>query len=101
MSDEATSSGAGVEIPKTEGMVPGGRQGELPVRRDDNVGNEMVMSMKDSLGITVTVFIASQLPDNDRLVWDERLDAIRPQESWTGIYYLLTRSISCPDFRRR
>ena len=49
-------------------MVPRGRQGELPVRRDDNIGNEMVMSMKDSLGITVTVFITSQLPDNDRLV---------------------------------
>lgn len=51
-------------------MVPGRGQSKLTVRGDDDIGNEVIVSMKYALGITVRVVFASQLPDNDGLVCD-------------------------------
>lgn len=69
VSNETAGGQSSVEVPKTEGMVPRGGKGKLAVRRDNDIGNEMVVAMENSLGVTVRILVASQLPNNDTLVW--------------------------------
>lgn len=69
VANEATSGVASVEVPEAEGVIPGRRQSELAVRRDNDIRNEVVVAMKDALGVAVGVLVAGQLPDNDSLVY--------------------------------
>lgn len=69
VANEAAGSQSRVKIPETEGMIPRSRESELAVRRDNDVRHEVVMSMEDSFWVSVRVIIASQLPDNDGLVY--------------------------------
>ncbi len=68
VANETTRCDAGMEIPKSEGVVPRGRQGELAVRRDDNVGNKVVMAVQNSFWVSVRVFVAGELPHDDSFV---------------------------------
>ena len=69
VADEAARGKAGVEVPETEGLVPGGGQGELTIRGDDNILNGRVVSVKGLAGDTeVALVIADQVPDDDGLV---------------------------------
>ena len=70
VADETAGSETGVEVPEAEGVVPRRGKSELAVGRDDNVGYEVVVSVKDTLGVTILVFVTSQLPDDDSLVYD-------------------------------
>lgn len=69
VADETASGGASVKVPEAESVVPGRRQSELAIRRDDNVRDEVVMSVEDALGVSVGVLVASQLPDDNGLVY--------------------------------
>jgi hypothetical protein len=69
MADESTGCCASVEVPQTKCVVPRRGKGELAVRRDNNVGNEVIVSMQDAFGVSVCVIVAGQLPYNDCLVW--------------------------------
>ena len=68
VTDEAAGGRAGVEVPQAQRVVPGGGEGELAIRGDDDVRDEVVVSVEDALGVTVLVLLASELPDDDRLV---------------------------------
>ena len=68
MTNKTTCSGAGIEIPQAKSVIPRGREGELTVRRNHDVRNEVVVSLEDSFWETIGVFIASQLPDDNALV---------------------------------
>jgi hypothetical protein len=68
VANEAPRRLASVQIPKTEGMVPGRRQSELTVRGDNDVRNKVVMAVENALWVPIGIFIASQLPDDDGLV---------------------------------
>lgn len=70
VADETAGGETGVEVPEAEGVVPRRGKSELAVGRDDNVGYEVVVSVKDTLGVTILVFVTSQLPDDDSLVYD-------------------------------
>jgi len=59
MTDETPRGVSGIKIPKTERVIPRRRQSELAVGGYDNVGNEMVVSMKNSLWKTLRVLIMS------------------------------------------
>lgn len=59
VTDETPRSVSGIKIPKTERMIPRRRQSELAVRGYNNVRNEMVVSMKNSLWKALRVFIMS------------------------------------------
>ena len=69
VADESTGGKTGVQVPETEGVIPGRREGELTIRRNDNIGNEVVVDMENSLGVAVRVLIASQLPDDDGFIY--------------------------------
>lgn len=70
MADELAGGKAGVQVPETEGLVPRGREGELAVRRDDDVRDEVVVAVEDLLGETERRLVAGELPDDDGLVWE-------------------------------
>lgn len=73
VTDETPRSVSSIKIPKTERVIPRRRQSELAIRGYNNVGNEMVVSMKNSLWKTLRVLIMSQLPDNESLVWELKI----------------------------
>lgn len=54
VANEATGGGSGVEVPETKGLVPRGGQSELAVRGDNDIGDEVVVSVKNALGVTVS-----------------------------------------------
>ena len=58
MSNEFPGRLAGVQVPKTEGVIPRSGKGELAVRRDDDVRNEVVVSMKNAFWVTKRVLIS-------------------------------------------
>ena len=66
--DEFPGRLAGVQVPKTEGMVPRCGESELAVGRDNDVGNEVVVSVKNAFWVTERVLISGQLPDDDGFV---------------------------------
>jgi hypothetical protein len=68
VADESTSGCAGVQVPQAKSVIPRRRKGELAVRRNNNVGYEVVMAVKNSFRVTIRVIVASKLPDDDGLV---------------------------------
>ena len=68
MADEAAGGGTGVQVPKTEGLVPRGGESKLTVGGDDNVGDEVVVAVEESRGVAVVRVITAELPDDDGAV---------------------------------
>jgi hypothetical protein len=68
VADELAGGKAGVEVPETEGLVPRRREGELAVRRDHDVRDEVVVAVEDLLGEAERALLARKLPDDDGLV---------------------------------
>lgn len=69
VSNEATCRQTGVQVPKAESMIPRRGKGKLTVRRNDDVRDEVVVTMENTLGESVLFLRACQLPDDDSLVW--------------------------------
>ena len=68
VSDKFPGRLAGVQVPEAEGVIPRSGESELAVRGDDDVGNEVVVSMENAFRITKRVLISGQLPDDDSFV---------------------------------
>ena len=68
MSDKFPGRLAGVQVPEAEGMVPRSGESELAVRGDNDIGNEVVVSVKNTFWVTKRVLIPGQLPDDDSFV---------------------------------
>jgi len=68
VSDKFPGRVSGAQVPKTEGVIPRSGKGELAVRRDDDVGNEVVVSVENAFWVTERVLIPGQLPDDDGFV---------------------------------
>ena len=68
VSQETTGGRPGVDVPETEGAVPRAGQAELSVARDDNVLHEVRVATERAAGESVVALLASQVPDDDRLV---------------------------------
>lgn len=68
MPDEFPGRLAGVQIPEAESVIPRSGESELAVRGDNDVGNEVVVSVENAFGVTKRIFIPGQLPDDDSFV---------------------------------
>lgn len=68
VTDESSSGFTGVQVPQSQSLVPRSGQGELTVGRDDNVRDEVVVTVQDLLGVTVFAVFSGELPDDDLLV---------------------------------
>lgn len=71
VADETAGGKTSVKVPESESVVPRGGQSELTVGRDNDVGDEVVVSVKDLFRSSVFTLIPGQLPDNDGLVYSE------------------------------
>ena len=72
VADETTGSAASVEVPQAQRVVPGGRERELAIGGDDDVRDEVVVPVEDTLRVTVLVLVTRELPDDDGLVCAQR-----------------------------
>lgn len=77
VADKAAGGETGVEVPETESVVPRRGESELAVGGDDDVGDEVVVAVEDTLGVAVRVLVTGQLPDNDGLVCSISFNAFR------------------------
>jgi hypothetical protein len=68
VSDESSGGLSGVQVPQSQSLVPRGGKSKLSVRGDDNVGDEVVVTVQNLLGVTVFTVFTGELPDNDLLV---------------------------------
>lgn len=68
VTNEAAGGLASVQVPQTQRLVPRGREGELAVRRNHNIGHEVVVAVQDLLGVAVVSLVTRKLPDNDGVV---------------------------------
>lgn len=68
MADESTRGLTGVKVPETESVVPRRGQGELAIGGDDDVRDEVVVSVQNAFWIAVCILVTGQLPDDDSLV---------------------------------
>jgi len=76
VSDETAGGGTSVQVPKTKSLIPGGGQGELTVRGDNNILNKVVVASESLTGDTVAGLISGKVPDDDALVAGGRQDHI-------------------------
>ena len=69
VSNETTGGGTEVKIPKTEGRIPRARQGEVTIRGDGDILDEVRMSMEALVRDTVVlVRLLGQVPDDEGLI---------------------------------
>ncbi|KAF0730094.1 hypothetical protein Ae201684_012390 [Aphanomyces euteiches] len=78
VSNEAAGGDAGVQVPQTEGTIPRAGQGELTIRRDDNIFDEVGVAGQTAASIAVVfrVGVVGKLPDKDGLVAGRRDDQV-------------------------
>ena len=69
MANKSTCSEASVEVPKAECMVPGGREGELAVRGNDDIRDKMIVATKDAFWVAIRILVTGELPHDDCLVY--------------------------------
>jgi len=82
MSSESGGGDASFKIPQSEGLVPGSRNGELTARADDDIGDEVVVSLQSFHWVSVSFTISVHLPDDEGLVSGRRDEHI--WELWVG-----------------
>lgn len=64
-----TASGLScAEIPETEGLVPGTGQGVVAVAGEDDVGDEVGVSVEPLVGYSVAVLVLGEFPHDKSLV---------------------------------
>jgi hypothetical protein len=56
-----------VDVPETQGAVPRAREGELSIRGDDDVGDEVGVTQQGA-SLNPGVQVGVELPDDDGLV---------------------------------
>ena len=73
-----TASGlTGSQVPQAEGLVPGAGESKVSIRRQNDVRDEMSVTLESLLRHTIVLVIASKLPDNEGLVAGGRQDHVR------------------------
>jgi len=68
VSDESAGGLAGGDVPEAKGLVPGSRQCKLPIRRNDDILNKMVVASQGATSDPIALLVSGQVPDDDGLV---------------------------------
>lgn len=67
VSNESAGALASADFPETQRSIPRTGKGELSIRTDDNIRDEVVVASKRTLGIANVLTIIGESPDDDRL----------------------------------
>ena len=78
VANELTGGETSDKVPKAECVIPGRGEGKLAVGGDDDVRDEVVVPVEDTLGVAVLVLVPGQCPDDDRFVC-ARGESVRPR----------------------
>ena len=65
------------QVPETKSLVPGAGESKVSIGRQNNIGDEMSVSLESLLWNTVVLVITSEFPDNEGLVAGSRQDHVR------------------------
>lgn len=65
---ESPGGTTGSQVPQSQGLVPGAGESVVAIGGEDDIANEVGMSVKTLLWDTVVSFVTSQLPDYQSLV---------------------------------
>ena len=68
VTDESSGGRARVQVPQSQGTVPGAGQGKLTVRGDDDVLDKVRVTVQASLRVTVVALFSGQRPQDDGLI---------------------------------
>lgn len=68
VADESTRCLACVQVPETKSVIPRCGEGELAIGRDDDIRDEVVVSVQNTFWIAIRSLVTGQLPDDDGLV---------------------------------
>jgi len=71
---ETTGAATSVDLPKTEGTVPGTRQSILTIRRDNHIRDKVVVASKRTTSKAIVAFLTGKGPDKDRFISGGRKD---------------------------
>ena len=67
VSNESARAVAGLDLPQTEGGIPWAGQGEVSIRGDHDVRNEVVVASEGTLGEAVVAVLTGKSPADDGL----------------------------------
>ena len=81
MANEAASCHTSAQLPQTQRLVPGRREGVGAIGGDNAVGNDVAVAVEGALGVAVGGFVASEVPDDERLVARGREKHVRAAAS--------------------
>lgn len=65
---ETTSALSSSQIPQAESLIPGARKSVISVRWEDNITDEVRVSIQAFLGDSVVVGLTQQTPNNQSFV---------------------------------
>lgn len=68
VTNETVGSNTSVYIPETESLIPRRGKDVMTVRRDDNVGDKVVVTFKSTTGNSVVNFITDNIPNKNSLI---------------------------------
>lgn len=68
VTDKSSRGCARVQVPQSQGTVPGTGQGELPVRGDDDVLDKVRVTVQASSRVAVVAFFSGQRPQDDGFI---------------------------------
>lgn len=74
---ETTSGLSGAEIPETQGLVPGTGEGIVAIAGEDNVRDEMRVSVEPLVGDSVAELVLCEFPHDQGLVWNLKQHTLR------------------------
>lgn len=73
---EATSCLAGGQIPQTQSLVPGAGQSVVSVGRQNDVADEVTVTVQTLLGNSVVGLVTGQFPHDQSLVWKRKITRV-------------------------
>jgi len=68
VSDEAAGGGTLVQVPQSDGGIPGGREGELAVGGENDILNEVVVASQGTLRNSILELLAGKAPLDEGLI---------------------------------
>lgn len=68
VSSESGGGDSSFQIPQSQGFIPRSGNCELTARTDDNIGNEVVVSLQSFHWVSVSFTVSVELPDDQGLV---------------------------------
>lgn len=79
---ETASRTSRSQIPQTKSLVPRAGKGVVSVRRENDIADEVRVSVQTFLGNAVVEFVTSKIPNDQSLVYEKILEQTLASERY-------------------